>query len=205
MSQMTTKVARRMTLALTGWLLAACTADHLPTAPAAPANVQQQGASPVISAVLPTNGLNTVTTALTTVVPLGRLLPLSVNVSGSAMIGPRGGVLSVPALGVTLEVPAGAVDTLTQFSITALPGNALAYEFEPHGTTFKQPLVLSQRLGLTTWLPGLKLGGGYFKRSDQVDNVTRRARVNEVLPATVRGGEVILKLWHFSGYLVSMG
>lgn len=205
MSHKTSTVVRRLTLALSGWLLAACSADRLPTGlenSAALLHASPNGAvvSEVVGAAVAGVG-----NALPQVLTLERLIPLPMNVSASAGIGNAGGSVSLPALGVTLVVPAGAVSKRTEFRITALAGSTVAYEFEPHGITFKKPLELQQSLASTTWLIGRPLGGGYFESAAQIDQKKGKAKVNEQLPATLVGGKVILKLRHFSGYLVSMG
>lgn len=204
MSQTSTKVARRLAVALTGWLLAACAAERSPT------GIERSAASPASpsSAVVTDLVGSTVAgvgSALPQVLTLERLVPLPMNVSAKGAIGASGGSLSLPALGVTLIVPAGAVSSRTEFRITALAGSTVAYEFEPHGITFKKPLELQQLLAPTTWLLGRPLGGGYFESHTQIDQRKGKAKVNETLPVTVIGGKVILKLRHFSGYLVSMG
>lgn len=204
MSQ-SSRIARRLTLALTGWLLAACSTDRLPTSPVqhpglAPASATQDVVTDLVGATVSGVG-----TALPQVLTLERIVPLPLEVSASAAIGASGGKLSLPALGVTLVVPAGAVTKKIEFRITAIPGQTVAYEFEPHGTTFKKPLELQQRLAATTWLPGIPLSGGYFESSSQIDQKKGKAKVSEQFPAILSGGMVILKLWHFSGYLVSMG
>lgn len=190
-------LSRGMILAATGWLLAACsTADVVPTGPSAATtavhpNLAQQ----------PTANLG----ALTSVRTLGRMIPLGQSVTATARIGPDGGTLALSSVGIKLVVPRGAVDSMTTFKVTALPGNSIAYEFAPHGIAFKVPLQLRQSLGRSTWLPGLPLRGGYFKHAGQVDTKLRQAQVDELLPALQSGAEAVLQLKHFSGYLIAMG
>ncbi len=149
------------------------------------------------------NTLSTVT-GLLRIVPLSRPVTRSVTVTRNA-----GGELHIPETGLRLSVPAGAIttDRLT-ITVTALPGRAVAYEFQPHGTQFAKPLVFSQELGATSWLlsvlkPSLK--GGYFKDADQLNTQTGVAEIDEELAATVLDGKVRFDIRHFSGYMVSTG
>ncbi|MEP7347057.1 MAG: hypothetical protein ABI877_17440, partial [Gemmatimonadaceae bacterium] len=102
-----------------------------------------------------------------------------------------------------IVVPPGAVDSNVVFTVTAMAGSSVAYEFAPHGLTFKQPLQFRQNALRTLWLPGLRVGGGYFKDASQVDTKGKKGVVDETLPVTLNGLWLTFDIWHFSGYLVS--
>ena len=190
-------------------LVAACSTDGAsPMAPATPtvaaAQAGAQNAYPglldgVVGGVVGT--VNGLTGSILNI--LGRVLPVSHDITVTKVIGRNGGTITIDATGLQLVVPPGAVDTNVVFSVTAMAGNSVAYKFEPHGLTFKQPLLLKQSVLHTLWLPGLPLGGGYFKDDAQVDTQGKKAVVDERLPATLQGLWITIKLWHFSGYLVS--
>jgi len=198
--------ARHAVLALSGWLLAACSSvDQSPTGPLlAPEGTDVSSARlgdlpPALDAmglVAPARNAK--------VRALHRSTPLTRELSATARIGRAGGTLSIPGAGVTLVVPAGAVRTPTTFTMKALRGRAIACEFEPHGVVFAKPLQLRQELQRSTWTSGAVLKGGYFAERSHVDLVTGSAIIQEELPAVLRNGAVFLQLWHFSGYLVSM-
>ena len=144
-----------------------------------------------------------------TVVVLQRVQALRYDITQSKLIGSGGGQISIPAAGVTVVVPAGAVDYLTPISVTALAGRGVAYEFGPQGTTFKKPLTISQDLSVTNvdprLLSKLKFSGGYFKsRNDLLGGLL--GIIYELLPATTsaNGGFVQFNVNHFSGYLIAV-
>ena len=137
-----------------------------------------------------------------------RLVPLQQNISVSAVIGQDGGTISIPAAGLTLVVPPGAVTSSTKFTATALAGRLAAYEFEPRGTKFPVPLQFSQdltKLSLLGIVTAPVLDGAYFTDTSKLNQVLGRAAVSEVLPATVDllRLRVGFPINHFSGYLVS--
>ncbi len=140
-----------------------------------------------------------------------RVAPIGDGVQASAWIGPRGGVLLLIEAGLLVIVPRGAVQSNTRFSVRALPGSAIAYEFEPHGAVFAQPIRIQQFFGGTH---GVDVSGGipqfegaYFADAAQLDPAARTARVSELLPATVdpAGRLVFFYVHHFSGYLLASG
>ena len=144
-----------------------------------------------------------------TVVVLQRAQALSYDITQSKLIGSGGGQISIPAAGVTVVVPAGAVDYYTPITVTALAGRGVAYEFGPKGTTFKKPLTITQDLSVTTvdprLLSRLKFSGGYFKsRNDLLGGLL--GIIYELLPATTsaNGGSVQFNVNHFSGYLIAV-
>ena len=144
-----------------------------------------------------------------TVVMLQRAQPLSYNITQSKVIGTAGGQITIPAAGATLTVPAGAVDFPVLFTMTALSGRGVAYEFSPHGTTFKKPLTITQSLDVTAVDPGtvslLKFNGGYFSsRQNLLTGLL--AIITELLPATTNAtsGTVQFNVNHFSGYLIAV-
>ena len=135
---------------------------------------------------------------------LGRAVPLRSDITVGAAIGPAGGTLTIPATGFTLVVPKGAVTGVVKFSVTAMAGASVAYDFAPHGIKFKVPLQFRQSLTVTTALPGMALMGGYFKDNSQVHCYEKKANVDESISIRLESGSVVFDLWHFSGYLVSM-
>ena len=137
-----------------------------------------------------------------------RLVPLQQNISVSAVIGQDGATISIPAAGLTLVVPPGAVTSSTKFTATALAGRLAAYEFEPRGTKFPVPLQFSQdltKLSLLGIVTAPVLDGAYFTDTSKLNQVLGRAAVSEILPATVDllRLRVGFPINHFSGYLVS--
>lgn len=159
------------------------------------------GQLPIIGSLL---GLND------TVVVLQRREALASPVTVTKSIGYWGGTISVPNTGLTIRVPQGAVSSTTEFSVTALPGRAIAYEFGPHGKQFSKPLTFEQDLRvsmLNEWqLQRVKLQGGYFEDTSGLIDGLLRALVKELLPALVDTSDMKVRfdIRHFSGYLVAV-
>jgi hypothetical protein len=136
-----------------------------------------------------------------------RTSPLAADITVSQTIGSAGGTLSIPAAGVTVKVPVGALSSPTLITMTARKGALVAYDFSPHGITFAKPLVFTQKLQGTNasllTAPFLQLG--YYSDPSLLTAVG--GLVSELL-----GGAVNLLSWtytgnikHFSGYMMGMG
>lgn len=171
------------------------------------AGCARDGASPVEPVAVPPTP-NAALLGLLPVRGVTRAMPLAKDVSVSAVIDKAGGTLSIPEAGLTLVVPPGAVSSKTAFVATALAGNLVAYEFEPHGTRFAVPLQFQQdlkKVSLVGALTSPLMRGAYFTDEGKLDQKTGLAFVTELLPATVDllEGRVAFPVNHFSGYLVS--
>ena len=170
--------------------LAACSGEPVAPTPARPA---------LSAAAATTDG--TVVKALLWSRPVG-------GASAARTIGPEGGSFSIPN-GITVTVPAGAVRSNTAFSVTRLPGRIVAYEFEPHGTTFDVPLRIThptrdldfRRVDLRS------VRGAYFRNASALDHAAGSAVASEFRPTSVslEQGAVSFTVDHFSGYMVSWG
>jgi hypothetical protein len=138
--------------------------------------------------------------------------PLTSPASASAQIGVLGGVISLPETGLTITVPAFAVSSTTTITVTAVPGNMVAYEFEPHGLRFNAPVVVTQGLAGTSaarqtgLIPGV-LYGGYFADVSALDQLGGTALVDEILRVSIDRvlGRATFSVLHFSGYLLGTG
>lgn len=179
-------------------MLAACSADPNVTATTEPlqphASVQALQVGP-----LPVG-------TLASVRPLTRRSPLRTDLSASARIGAAGGVLRLPQAGLTVTVPPGAVTSPTNFSVTALAGSDVAYEFEPHGTVFLRPLTAVQELrGTRHLLAGSALMAGYFPNRSALSTSGLGTLVSERIAGAVdlRRTSFTWPIEHFSGYIVA--
>jgi ZU5 domain-containing protein len=145
----------------------------------------------------------------TKVKPLHRTAKFAVPLSATQTIGPSGGTLAIPAAGVTLTVPAGALLAPVKITMTALDGDAIAYEFAPHGLVFLKPLTLTQTLE-TTKEKGKKgdrssdpVELGYFALPAQVNSVL--TELEELRGGTETATTFSSSIWHFSGYMLGCG
>jgi hypothetical protein len=142
----------------------------------------------------------------TTVTPLQRIAPLATSQTASATIGILGGVISLPGAGLTIVVPPLAVSKETNFTVTALAGSAVSYEFAPSGIRFTTPLVATQSLKGTQAQSGglvnpLSLSVGYFPDANRITSVTELLNVNVNLLSQTS----VFSIWHFSGYIFASG
>jgi hypothetical protein len=141
---------------------------------------------------------------------VNRDTPLATPQSASATIGIFGGQISLPGAGLTVVVPAFAVTAPTTITVTAVAGSQVAYEFEPHGTRFLAPLVVTQSLtGTSVERPGYSgvLYAGYFSDVSALDQLAGTALIDELLRASVdkKLGTATFLITHFSGYLLGTG
>lgn len=179
---------RSLQLALAAFGLGACAVDTA-TAPL------PTGASPLLLADLFVKQ------------PLERKVVLDGDVSVSAIIGKDGGRIVLPDQGFTLVVPRHAVRKNTRFTVTAISGKLVAYEFEPHGTKFGARLSAIQDLGKTEFrfelLPSLT--AGYFADRSQLLQRDGTVLLNELIygSTSLLTREFKWPIEHFSGYIVA--
>jgi hypothetical protein len=140
---------------------------------------------------------------------LQRSAPLLHSFAAVGVIGRDGGTLSLPEAGFSIEFPPNAVRLPTLVSVTALPGTAVAYVFQPHGVVFRRPPIITQDLRGTEAFgnPGLRstLEGAYVPDLAMLAGLT--ARVRETRPTTVdvAGWKMRFDVNHFSTYVASSG
>jgi hypothetical protein len=180
-------------LVLASLALAACGTEAV-TAPKLPTDANPGLISDLLGGLLSKDALT-------------RKQPLAKDIKVSAVIGAAGGRLSIPAAGFELTVPPNAVKSPTKFTVTALKGSIVAYEFGPHGIVFARSLQARQDLSVTTWrLLNLKpLVAGYFLERSDLNQKGATALVAEVIqgltiPLTKQFNWPID---HFSGYVVA--
>ncbi len=188
----------RRAVSLLAFTVAACSADPIGPAAASPkmdfdAYLAKHSSSSVVGV-------------------LERTDVLKKNITVSATISKKGGTIEIKDAGVTLVVPANALNGASSmtFTVTALAGNAVSYEFGPHGTTFSAPLTIVQELKKTSWdkvkdLSGIE--GAYFADQAQLSPDGTLAVVDEFRPTNVEfeKNKISFTVDHFSGYLISSG
>lgn len=192
--------------------LAAC----MDTATSPPTKFSPAARLPEFARIRATDSLMRVTDVVfsDTALVLKRLTPLDSDISVSAVIGPDGGSIRINEAGGKIDIPAGALSEPTLITMTALAGPNVAYEFQPHGITFAQPVKIQQDLR-TTWAsvyPQL-LGtahGGYFDRSldsTWVDpgKLFTVVKEHELGYPESNGTQLKFFVGHFSGYIVVCG
>jgi hypothetical protein len=126
----------------------------------------------------------------------------------------HGDVLHWHEMGLTVVVPPKAFGAAEMtITITALPGDVIAYDFGPDGSRFIVPLQVVQKLKGTNFEKrSAKLGrdarlrGAYFRHARQIDDASNTAVVDDFQPTDLgfRGMFVTFQVTHFSGYMVSM-
>lgn len=175
-----------------------CASDTTTAPPPSPAvSAPAQPSQSLLGGLL--GGTSTTTQ---TINPLKRNTPLAKNITVSKNIGILGGTISIPAAGLTLVVPPLAVGRTLTFSVTALAGSNVAYEFAPHGTKFLLPLVMTQNLvGTNASLLSVGLSLGYFPDSKNPTSVSELLGVQVDLLKLVG----VSTISHFSGYIYATG
>src|SRR5688500_13814830 len=129
------KLWRSIVLAFTAMGFAGCSADS-PTAPKFQSDPSAGLVTDLLGGLVKKNVLE-------------RKTALTKDITVSATIGDKGGTLSIPAAGLTVTIPAGAVKAQTKFSVTAIKGTMVAYEFGPDGITFAKSLAAQPALNVT--------------------------------------------------------
>ena len=204
-----TNFARSLSLVATLLVAGACADSSFTTAPVNTAALSQSSAG---AAKVNGGGSipGTTTSALTTTTAVNVLTRTRsiAEMNVSQVIGAAGGSITIAGAGFTLIVPANAVSSATTFRVRALAGKAVAYEFEPHGTTFNTPLIFKQDLTKTS-MSGTSFAlveGAYFASAAQVDLAANTAQVDQFFSTWIAlDGELYIGIPHFSGYLVSSG
>ncbi len=86
----------------------------------------------------------------------------------------------------------------------ALPGKAVAYEFEPHGTVFRRSLIAKQSLQRHPPQLGI-LQGAYFTDRSLINPSGTVALVTELLGGVTNllDHSFTWRIDHFSGYIVA--
>jgi hypothetical protein len=141
--------------------------------------------------------------------------PLAAPVTVTKVIMRGGGTISISEADFLLRIPANAFsDASMTFTVTALAGSTVAYEFGPHGAVFLKPLQFIQQLGhtnLKNYKPApsttLNATGAYFPNANLVDPITGLAVVSEMIPTSFEfsGNSLTFDVWHFSGYMIATG
>jgi hypothetical protein len=153
--------------------------------------------------------LSGVTGLLIPVKALERDVPVAAMTRSFTITKSSGGRIEIPETGLRIDVPPAAIATNSLvITVNVLPGKAVAYDFQPHGTKFLKPLAFRQSLRGTSWdHSGFKgtLNGGYFKDTRQLNLLSGLAILDELFPVEIKTHEARFNINHFSGYMVSGG
>jgi len=143
-----------------------------------------------------------------------RATPLNQEISVSRIIGPQGGILELQEAGVRFRVPAGALTEAVEITMTALAGDAMAFDFAPHGLEFLTPASISVgvpgtveeglldlvRRDTESGAPLDRFIGVYFEGEPD-----EGVEPLESFETYLDGGAVTFDIMHFSGYVCATG
>jgi hypothetical protein len=133
-------------------------------------------------------------------------------ISVSKRIDVSGGVISIPATGLTMVFPAGAVSNPTTITVTS-DDKYVAYRMEPSGIHFNKDVVVTQLLTLTQ-VAGAPLRTQIFAAYIADDNVKLSGKVpvlelepssTSLSPLTNLPEAQVWLIRHFSRYMLASG
>lgn len=188
--------ARKLSVLFLALTLFVVGCADLPTAPE-PQPVEVAPSHGLLGSLLGIVGgtLEAVTDAVVGVLSpiLTREDPLDQDEVVSQWVGRWGGVISLPRAGLTVAIPAGALDGWTRITVRAPAGDLYGYEFLPHGLEFERPVTVTQEMSSGEMAGGLE--AIYFEGEPQP-----AVTVLEVLPVVTLRDRAIFQIQHFSGY-----
>lgn len=157
-----------------------------------------------------------------TVAVVQRSQPLEQDIVVTERIGRTGGRIVIREAGLTVTFPNGALPLsgprdYVEITVTAVAGDRVAYEFEPHGLQFQVPVKLEQDAKHTNvdWRgPGGPPAGqtadaatgAYFadRSALQADGTAVVSEYQETEAASqMNGSKFRWNIEHFSGYLLA--
>jgi hypothetical protein len=133
-------------------------------------------------------------------------------ISVSKRIDISGGVIAIPATGLTMVFPAGAVSNPTTITVTS-DDKYVAYRMEPSGIHFNKDVVVTQLLSLTE-VAGAPLRTQIFAAYIADDNLRLSGKVpvlelepssTTVSPLTDLPEAQVWIIRHFSRYMLASG
>jgi hypothetical protein len=134
--------------------------------------------------------------------------------SVSRQIGPSGGTIEMPAMGLTIVFPAGALRVTKTITVTP-DDKYVAYRMEPSGTTFDKDVIVTQLLSVTE-LAGAPLRTQLFAAYLRDDNAKLSGKIT-VSKTDLQPSHTVFSaitglpqadVWvirHFSRYMLSSG
>ena len=129
--------------------------------------------------------------------------PLKHDVSGSAVIGSRGGTITLGERNVVFTVPARALRQRTLITVTVLAGRNVVFTMTPHGTRFRSPATLTMSLAgtnayqQTSWRTLLE--AGYIESPIQIGEDDGVDTYEDIAPIVDAGVTTItFPMSHFS-------
>jgi len=190
---------------------AACSTTDSPVTP----RLHPEAVAPLADKVKATDSLMMPTDiAYTdTAIVLKRTTALATNLTATATIGTSGGSLRLDDAGLRVDIPSGALAAPLTITVTALAGDNVTYEFEPHGTLFAKPVKVTQDLhgtsadGNATYLRTVH--GSYFDTSldsaftDPL-HLTAKVKEHQLAYRDNNSSQLRFYVGHFSGYMVAM-
>lgn len=212
------RFVRSSTLVLATFAALSCS-DYSPTGPLAPAKAQNGLLSGLIGTV--TSLLGTVLEVIAYVynangIPVTGVqwAPTHVNQvrTVSATIGVNGGSLAIPGSDFTIVFPYGALSAPTAITITSDASGYVSYDMQPHGITFAQPVIVTQRLNNTA-VYGTSLAwnafSAYFPQTLlSLSGVLSALEIETTTIYSGSNGQPAVETWqlhHFSRYMLSSG
>ena len=135
---------------------------------------------------------------------LKRSVPLAADEVVTETIGTGGGTIYLPAAGLTLTFPSGAVASATSITVTAPKGDLMGYYMAPHGLVFNKAVKAKQDLTKSE----LGLIGRLLKKPSAVyyeGPLQPIVHILELLPLNLEGllGYATFDIKHFSGYVIA--
>jgi hypothetical protein len=213
------KFFRSLLLVATAVAVVSCT-DGIPTQPVAPTTAQNGLLTGLVGGVVDLLGQAVHVIGFQTDpdgIPVNAVQwsPSHVNETRSvtATIGVNGGTLAIPGSDFTITFPYGALTVPTNITITSDASGYVSYDMQPHGLTFRKPVVVTQRLNNTAVYgtpKALNTFGAYFAK-DLLD-LSGILQALEIETTTIfanpRTGQAEVETWllnHFSRYMLASG
>lgn len=213
------RFVRSLVLLVTAVGVISC-ADGIPTAPpTAPATAQDGLISGLVGTV--TNLLGTVIRVIgfrsdPNGIPVTAIkwAPTHVNEvrAISATIGVNGGTLAIPGSDFTITFPYGALSSPTNITITSDASGYVSYDMQPHGLTFRKPVIVTQKLQNTAVYGtpvALNAFCAYFAK-DLLDlgGLLKALEIETTTIFSGPSGKPEVETWqlnHFSRYMLASG